>query len=156
MTTLATLIQQRAGADPAFRALVAAKDAQRIAAYLNAPRTIANPEAGKATTTQTLAPITLRAVMGRVPPAEMGAAYDMPGFVADVKAAIDAQDREYLAVLLQIAVAKNKISSATAAALAEMLAATVPITTVAPATIVGPSLAEAAGLGLVSWQDVKL
>lgn len=72
------------------------------------------------------APVTLKGIMAQVPPAEMAKVYRLPGFVTDLRIAIDDQDREYMGVLLQIALADGAISAGTAAKLQPMLTATVP------------------------------
>jgi hypothetical protein len=71
------------------------------------------------------APITLKAIMAQVPAAEMVKVYGLPGFVTDLRTAIADNDREYMGVLLQIAVAASAISAASAAKLQPMLTATV-------------------------------
>lgn len=139
--TLAELIAQHAltGTYPA------------IAALLNAPTVVANPvtEPG-----QVAADITLKAVMAQVPPAEGAKVFALPSFVDNLKTAIDNDDREYLAYLLSVAVAATAISAATAAKLAPMLTATVADPTWTP-TIAGPSIAQAAGFGVVKAADVQ-
>jgi len=127
-------------------------DYDAIAAKLNAPTVTANPVTEPA---QVLAPITLKSVMAAVPPAEMVATYQqMPTFVADLKTAIDGQDREYMAGLLTIAATAGVISGATVAALQALLTATVADPTWT-AEVAGPSLAQTAGLGTVSAIDVQ-
>jgi hypothetical protein len=69
--------------------------------------------------------ITLKRVMTIVPATEMVAAYKLPGFVSDVKTAIDANDREYMGVLIGIAVAASAVTAPTASALQAELTATV-------------------------------
>lgn len=122
-----------------------------IADALNAPSTVANPQAEPG---QVPADITLKAVMAQVPPAEGAKVFALPSFVDNLKTAIDNDDREYLAYLLSVAVAATAISAATAAKLAPLLTATVADPTWT-ATINGPSLAQAAGLGVVSAADVQ-
>lgn len=75
---------------------------------------------------QVPAPVTLKQVIALVPPGEMAKIYKLSGFVADVRDAIDHQDREYLGALLQVAAANGDISAATVTALGGLLAATVP------------------------------
>jgi hypothetical protein len=70
--------------------------------------------------------ITLKRVMQIVPATEMAAAYKLAGFVSDVKTAIDANDREYMATLIGIAVAASAVTAPTAGALQAELQATVP------------------------------
>lgn len=69
-------------------------------------------------------PITLKAIMAQVPASEMVKVYGLPGFVTDLRTAIAEDDREYMGVLLQIAVAASAISAASAAKLQPMLTAT--------------------------------
>ena len=148
MTTLAELI--------AAHASDLNDDYPAIAARLNAPQTIDNPDAGKVTETTELAPITLKSVMATVPVAEQLAIYkSIPQLIPDLKAAIDQGDREYMAGLLQIAAADSSISAPTIAALSELLQATVTTEIVASATIAGPSLAAAAGLGTITSAQVQ-
>lgn len=148
MTTLAELIAQHC-AD-------LGDDYQAIAARLNAPTTIANPRAGEVDTATELAPITLKSIMSTVPVAEQLAIYkSIPQLIPDLKAAIDAGDREYMAGLLQIAAADGSISAGAIAALTELLQATVTTETVQPATVAGPSLASAAGLGTITSAQVQ-
>ncbi len=49
--------------------------------------------------------ITLKAIMALVPAAEMVKCYQLPGFIDDVRRAIDSDDREYMGILIQIAAA---------------------------------------------------
>ena len=81
-----------------------------IAAALNAPTTVANPVAAAP---MVPAPVTLKAIMAQVPAAEMVKAYQLPGYINDLKIAIDGDDREYMGVLLGIALAGNIISAGT-------------------------------------------
>jgi hypothetical protein len=67
----------------------------------------------------------LKAIMAQVPAAEMVKVYGLPGFVTDLRTAIADNDREYMGVLLQIALAASAISAASAAKLQPMLTATV-------------------------------
>lgn len=132
------------------------QDYPAIAARLNAPTEVQNPDAGKETTVITPTPITLKGLLAIVPPAEGATIYSkLPGFVDDLRNAIDNQDREYLGGLLNIAYAGGAISQQTAANLAPLLTATTTTTTTAPATIPGPSLAEAAKLGVVTAMGVQ-
>lgn len=132
------------------------QDYPAIAARLNAATEVANPDAGKVTETVTPTPISLKALLSIVPPAEGATIYSkLPGFVDDLRNAIDNQDREYLGGLLNIAYAGGAISQQTAANLAPLLTATTTTTTTAPETIAGPSLAAAAGLGVVTERDVQ-
>ena len=136
---------------PVYVDLLAARDFAGVAALLNAPITIANPDTAPYQVPITL---TLKAVMAAVPAAEMVKAYSLlPGFVPDVKAAIDNQDREYLGGLLLIAVTAGAISQETAAKLQPLLTATETVTP--PATIDAPSRASEIGVGYVEPDDVQ-
>ncbi len=150
MTTLAELIARH----PEIAAL--RQNYPAIASALNAAKTIVNPDAGQTDTTTMPVPVTLKSLLSIVPPAEAAAIYSkLPGFVDDLRVAIDSQDREYLGSLLTIAVAGGAISAATADKLRPLLTATETVTNTAPATISGPSLAAAAGLGTVTASDVQ-
>lgn len=135
---------------PEYADALATRDFAGIAATLNAPRTVPNPDTMPY---QVPVRLTLKLIMSNVPAAEMVKCYGLPGYVADVKTAIDNQDREYLAVLLNIASAAGVISEATAAALAPLLTATETITP--PATIDAPSLAETVIGSVVTADDVQ-
>lgn len=124
-----------------------------IADFLNAPTVVDNPVTEPP---QIPAPITLKALMSVVPPAEMVAVYQtLPAFVADLKKAIDDQDREYMAGLLTIAATAQVISQATTTQLQAMLTATIPDPDWTP-TVLGPSQAAAAGLDEVKPEQVQL
>ncbi len=127
----------------------------QMADALNAPTEVANKDAGKETTTTTPTPIMLKGVMALVPPAEGAKILERPAFFDSLRDAIDANDREYLAYLLSVAVAGSYISANTAQALAPLLTATTTTTTTQPAKIPGPSIASAAGLGVVTAADVQ-
>lgn len=133
-------------------------DYEQIAAILNAPTTIDNPNAGQTTTTETPTPITLDDVMALVPPAESAALYAKMGtLIQNLQQAIDAGNRQWLGYLLATAAdpTNGAISAETAAALAPLLAATTTTTTTQPATISGPSIAAAAGLGVVTSAQIQ-
>ena len=154
MTTLKELI--------AANAKEYGQDYAAIAAALNAPTVVANPDAGKVTATVAPAPVTLKMVMAAAPVAEMTQVYErLPAFSADLKTAIDASDRDYMAWLLALAMelqdadGKAIISAETAQKLGALLAATVTTETTAPDTLPGPSLAAAAGLGVITPQMVQ-
>jgi hypothetical protein len=136
---------------PAYAEQLAARDFAGIAAVLNAPRIVANPDKEPH---QVPVHLTLKAVMEQVPPEEMVKAYSLlPGFVADVKKAIDNQDREYLGALLTIAATAGAISQETAAKLQPLLTATETVTP--PETIEAPSLAETVIGSVVYADDVQ-
>ena len=137
--------------NPAYVDLLARRDFDGVAALLNAPVAIANPDKEPR---QVPVHLTLKAVMAEVPAAEMVKAYSLlPGFVPDVKAAIDNQDREYLSGLLLIAVTAGAISQETAGRLAPLLTATETVTP--PATINAPGRAAELGIGSVTADDVQ-
>lgn len=125
---------------------------QAIADKLNAPTTIANSVAAAP---QVAAPVSLKQVMALVPAAEMVQVYKvMPQLIPDLRNAIDNNDREYMAVLLTIAATSTVISAATVTKLQTLLGSTVPDPTWS-ATVAGPSLAAAAGLGTVTAAMVQ-
>ena len=136
--------------NPAYADLLARRDFEGIAMLMNAPVVIANPEKDPR---QVPIRLSLKAVMSNVPAAEMVKVYSLPGFVGDVKTAIDDQDREYLGVLLMIAVTAGAISQETAAKLQPLLTATETVTP--PATIDAPSRASEIGVGYVEPDDVQ-
>jgi hypothetical protein len=155
MTTLKELAAQYPGRKD---------DYPSIAEWLNAPQTIDNPRAGETDTTTetTIEPITLKEVMALVPPTEAAKIYDMGTFVADLKVAIDAGDKDYMAYMLSVAAAAGSIGAETIAALFALLAqtdeertTTTTTTTTQPATISAPSLASAAGLGTITSTMVQ-
>jgi hypothetical protein len=138
------------------------QDYPAIAERLNAATEMVNPDAGKKSDETKAATITLKMVMASVPPVEMAAIYaKLPAFSADLKTAIDGGDRDYLTWLLAIAMAttddagKALISPETLQKLQALLMATTTTTTTAPNTLPGPSLAEAAGLGVITPQMVQ-
>ena len=145
MPTLKSLIETNCAA------LAAAQNYPAIADALNAPTVVANPVAEAP---QVPINITLKAVMAAVPVAEAVKIFQLPGYIDNLKVAIDADDTEYLGFLLQVAVAAQAISAQTAATLAPMLTATVADPTWT-ATIAGPSLAAANGHGVVSAAQVQ-
>jgi hypothetical protein len=123
-----------------------------IAAWLDTRPMVANPVKAAP---DVPAPITLKAIMALVPPAEMAKVYRLPGFVTDLRIAIDDQDREYMGVLLSIAVADGAITAGTAAKLQPMLTATEKDPTWAE-YIPGPARWQTAGLAAApSASDVQ-
>lgn len=149
--TLAELIDQQGSASIDFAALMAAQDYPGIAAWLNAPTSIPNPQTEPA---QAPHPPTLKEIYAQIPVSEAAAIYNKPGLSADIRNAIDSGDPEYLAMMLAIVLELGIISQATAAALAALLARTQPDPAWTP-TIAGPSLAAAAGLGAVTATGVQ-
>lgn len=149
--TLAELITQQAQADAQFAALVAAQDYPAIAAWLNAPTSTPNPVTEPATVPH---PPTLKEIYAIIPVAEAAAIYNKPGLSADIRNAIDSGDPEYLAMMLAIVAQMQIISAETAGTLATLLQRTQddPFWT---ATIAGPSLAQATGLGTVTAAQVQ-
>ena len=144
MTTLKQLIAQHA--------TNLGDNYQAIADKLNAPTTIVNPVAAAP---QVAAPVSLKQVMALVPAAEMVQVYKiMPQLIPDLRNAIDNNDREYMAVLLTIAATSTVISAATVTKLQTLLGSTVPDPTWS-ATVAGPSLAAAAGLGVITAAMVQ-
>lgn len=128
-------------------------DYPQIAALLNAPTVVANPDAGEKTEVTAPVSITLKMILALVPPAEAAKVYDMGPLVDDLKTAIDTNDRDYMAYLLSVA--SGALSAPTIAALTELLQATTTTEYTAPATIAGSSLAQAAGLGHITSADVQ-
>lgn len=155
MTTLRELIDQLAADNAGFAAHVAAGNYPGIADALNAPTSVENPDAGQKTTVMVYPPVTLPDVLAVVPSAERVAIRrELPGFNDDVKGAIDSGNHTYMATLIEDALTANAISAETAGALAAMLTPTEQEIT-APATIAGPSIASAAGLGTVTAAQVQ-
>jgi hypothetical protein len=143
MTTLAELI--------AAHASDLGDDYPAIAARLNAPTTIDNPVTEPP---QVPHPPTLKEIYAVIPVAEAAAIYNKAGLSADIRNAIDSGDGEYLQMMLAIVLELGIISQQTATALALLLARTQPDPTWS-ATIAGPSLAAAAGLGTVSAAQIQ-
>lgn len=149
--TLAELIDQQGSASIDFAALMAAQDYPGIAAWLNAPTTVANPVTEAP---QVPHPPTLKEIYALIPVAEAAAIYNKVGLSADIRNAIDSGDPEYLAMMLAIVLELGIISQQTATALAMLLQRTQP-DPAWTATIAGPSLAQAAGLGAITAADVQ-
>lgn len=143
MTTLAELI--------AAHASDLGDDYPQIAALLNAPTPIANPVTEPPTVPY---PPTLKEIYAVIPVAEAAAIYNKAGLSADIRNAIDSGDPEYLAMMLAIVAELGIISAPTIAALTALLQRTQPDPTWT-ATIAGPSLAAAAGLGTVTAAQVQ-
>ena len=121
-------------------------DYEAIAARLSAPTTVTNPVAEAP---QVPHPPTLKEIYALIPVAEAAAIYNKPGLSADIRNAIDSGDGDYLAMMLAIVLEMQIISAQTATALALLLARTQPDPTWT-ATVSGPSLAQAAGVGTVT------
>lgn len=126
-------------------------DYEAIAARLNAPTVIDNPQTEPA---QVPHPPTLKEIYAIIPVAEAAAIYNVAGLSADIRNAIDSGDGDYLAMMLAIVLDLGIVSAQTATALAMLLQRTQadPAWT---ATIAGPSLAHAAGLGTVTAAQVQ-
>jgi len=130
---------------------------EQIAAKLNAPTNVVNPRAGEIETTTAPTPITMDNITAIVPPEEAAVIYvKAPGLIANMQQAIDADNRGWLAYLLQTATSPQigALSSGTVTALTELLQATTTTET-QPATLAGPSLAQAAGFGYVTSTMVQ-
>ncbi len=127
-----------------------------MADALNAPTEVNNPDAGKTVTVTTAAPITREGVIALVPDDEAWAIYSAGSkLIDDLFAAIDSNNRIWMGKLLGIAVASGKLSETTVGKLQAELAKTITTTTTQPAKIPGPSIASAAGLGVVTAADVQ-
>ena len=142
MTTLSELIAQHC-AD--------LTDYEAIAARLNAPTSIPNPVTEPP---QVPHPPTLKEIYAAIPVVEAAAIYNKAGLSADIRNAIDSGDGDYLAMMLAIVLELGIISAQTATALAMLLQRTQADPTWT-ATIAGPSLAQAAGLGTVTAAQVQ-
>lgn len=137
-------------------------DYEQIAAALNAPTIVANPRAGEKDieTTTTTTPITLKDVLAIVPAAErLKIRKQLPGYIDDVRRAIDTGDADYMSVLIVDAATDGAIGAPTVQALTELLQSdrteTITTETTQPATIAGPSIAAAAGLGTVTSAQIQ-
>lgn len=126
-------------------------DYPAVAALLNAPTVIANPQTEPATVPH---PPSLDDVLAIVPSAERVKIRALSGYVDDVRRAIDGNNTLYMQTLIEDALTANAISQATAGKLAELLQRTRPDPAWS-AQVAGPSLAQAAGLGRISSADVQ-
>lgn len=147
--TLKELINQHAAPGDTY---------EEIAEKLNAPTSVANPRAGEIETTIVSTPITMDDITAIVPPEEAAIIYvKAPGLIANMQQAIDTNNRNWLTYLLQTAANPTigALSSGTIAALTALLQATTTITETQPATLAGPSLAQAAGFGYVTSTMVQ-
>lgn len=126
-------------------------DYPAIAARLNAPTIIDNPQTEPATVAH---PPTLKEIYAAIPVAEAAAIYNKPGLSADIRNAIDSGDADYLQMMLAIVLEMQIISAQTATALAMLLQRTQPDPAWS-ATIAGPSIAQAAGVGAVTAAMVQ-
>lgn len=119
MATLKDVINAQAD----LSALAKAGNYPGVVAALETRTQVNNPVSVQPTV---LKPITLKGIMALVPAAEMVKVYGLPGFITDLRTAIADDDREYMGVLLQIALTAQAISAGTAEKLQPMLAETVP------------------------------
>ncbi len=141
------------------------QDYPAIAARLNAPTEVENPDAGKTITISTPRPITLLTVFGVISAlpngaTEMAKLSKLPTWAYDESVrAMESRSPTSMSNWLQTVSAICGFEAATAqamgVALQQLLPAVDTTTTTAPATIEGPSLAEAAGLGVVTERDVQ-
>lgn len=153
MTTLAELIAEHCNG---------MTDYEAIAALLTASSVMENPRKGETDTIThtTVTPITLKDVLAIVPTAErLKIRKQLPGFIDDVRRAIDTADADYMTVLLTDAATDGSISAETAAELTELLQSDRTVTTeteyVQPDTIPGPSIATEAGFERITSADVQ-
>jgi hypothetical protein len=125
---------------------------EAIAARLNAPSAISNPEPEPAIVPHSP---TLKEVLAVVPATErLAIRKRLPGFVDDVRRAIDTGDADYMAVLIQDAAVDGAIGAETVQALSGLVARTQPDPTWT-AMVAGPSIAAHAGLGTVTARMVQ-
>jgi hypothetical protein len=142
-----------------------AQDYPAIAARLNAPTEVANPDAGKKTDVTTPRPITLLTVFGVISAlpngaTEMAKLAKLPQWAYDESVkAMESRSPSSMANWLQTVSAicgfEPTTAQAMGVALQQLLPAVDTTTTTAPETLPGPSLAEAAGLGVVTPQMVQ-
>lgn len=145
MTILRELIAQHAAALAVY-----GDDYEQIAALLNAPTVVANTQKDAYEVPQ---PATLDDVLAIVPSAERVKIRGLSGYVDDVRRAIDTGNTLYMQTLIEDALTAQAISAWTASKLAELLQRTQTVTP--PATVAGPSIAAAAGLGRVTAAQVQ-
>ncbi len=148
-----------------------------IAAAGNAPTEQPNEHAGETTTITVHVAPTLAGIMGVATDEEGAAMYmKMPSLMVDLRDAIDNYARSiaqyeavqnvatatavatynaYLNKLLNIVAAGQVISQQTKTAIKAQLDATRTITKTEPATVAGPPIFEAAGLGYVTPADIQ-
>ncbi len=141
------------------------QDYPAIADRLNAPTEVVNPDAGKKTDVTTPRPITLLTVFGVISQlpngaAEMAKLAKLPQWAYDESVkAMESRSPSSMANWLQTVSAICGFEAATAqamgVALQQLLPAVDTTTTTAPDTLPGPSLAEAAGLGVVTAMQVQ-
>lgn len=149
--TLKELIKSQISTNSEFANACMSGDYDLIAARLNAPTSVPNPQTEPA---QVAAPLTLKEIYSLIPVAEAAAIYDKPGLNADIRNAIDSHDPEYLQMMLAIVAQMQIISQETAGTLATLLQRTQADPSWS-ATIPGPSIASAAGFGTITAAQVQ-
>lgn len=140
-------------------------DYPAIADRLNAPTSIPNPHAGETDITTTSRAISLTDVFGVIAALDNGAAEmaklsKLPSWAYDgaVAAMVERNDESmtnWLRTIAAICGFEPPTLAAMAGAKTALLAATIETATIQPATIAGPSLASAAGLGMVTAAEVQ-
>ena len=125
-------------------------DYEAIAARLNAATTIDNPNT---TPYEVPQPPTLLEIYELVGDDTAAALYDHATLSADIRNAIDSGNQAYMQMMMRIAIKRGVLSVEQAQAVGELLQRTETVTP--PATIPGPSLAAAAGLGVVTSAQVQ-
>ena len=149
--TLKELIKSQISTNSEFANACMSGDYDLIAARLNAPTSVPNPQTEPA---QVAAPLTLKEIYSLIPVAEAAAIYDKPGLSADIRNAIDSGDADYLNMMLAIVLEMDIISAQTATGLAMLLQRTQDDPSWS-ATIPGPSIAAAAGFGTITAAQVQ-
>lgn len=150
---LAALLQQKPYAD-----MLKTRQFAEVAAILNAPRTVPNPDAGTVTRSPVVQRIRLEDVMGAVSSASRNRIRALVGFIDELRAALSEQNMAVLAVLLEDALTAQAITLEEAAALQPLLDPanrTTYVETTAPATLPAPSIAQELGVGNVQPDDVQ-
>ena len=125
-------------------------DYPAIADRLNARTTVENPNLQG----DVLKPVTLLGLMAAITPQEALSLIERAGFVDLTRSAVENGDREGLTALLGMLAVNSLISAPSQAAIAALLSATEPDPQWT-ATLPGPSLATAAGLGRVTASQVQ-
>lgn len=127
------------------------QDYEAVAAALNTRPQVPNPEK------QGVVPrgLSLLEVFAAVRPGEALAIYERPALLADVKAAIEGDDRSAMAALLGLVAASGLVSAGSLAAVQALLATTMPDPSWT-VTVPGSSRAALLGLPAVLAADVQL
>lgn len=123
---------------------------EAIAAALNAPTTVDNPNT---TPYEVANPPTLLEIYELVGDDTAAALYDHATLSADIRNAIDSGNQAYIQMMMRIAIKRGVLTLDQAQAVGDLLQRTQTVTP--PATIAGPSLAAAAGLGTVSSAQIQ-